>query len=28
VLAHPFMVDWLRDAEAEPWVIARFERDA
>jgi glutathione S-transferase len=27
VTAHPFMQDWLAAAAAEPWVLARYERD-
>ena len=25
VLAHPFMVEWLDGAAAEPWILARYE---
>jgi len=25
IIAHPFMMDWLSDAQDEPWVIEKFE---
>lgn len=28
ILAHPWMVEWLAAADAEPWIIDRYEIDA
>ena len=28
VLAHPFMQDWIAGAQAEEWIIEKFEQPA